>query len=122
MAGIEIIRLSDAIGAEIRGVDLSRELDPDRVAAITHAWHAHQIVLFHIFAGKFLGNVHQRPDHAHEAQIGPEDGGAVASVDVLAVGVVLAWLALALPSVAAETTMLATASRCIPVRISLKAH
>ena len=46
MAGIEIIRLSDAIGAEIRGVDLSRELDAATVAAVTDAWHAHQIILF----------------------------------------------------------------------------
>ena len=29
MAGIEVDVLSDAIGAEIRGVDLSRELDRD---------------------------------------------------------------------------------------------
>ena len=46
MAGIEIKRLSDAIGAEIRGVDLSTELDAETVVAIKDAWHAHQIILF----------------------------------------------------------------------------
>ena len=46
MAGIEIKRLSDAIGAEIRGVDLSKALDAATVAAIEDAWHAHQIILF----------------------------------------------------------------------------
>lgn len=46
MAGIEIKRLSDAIGAEVRGVDLSTELNAETVVAIKDAWHAHQIILF----------------------------------------------------------------------------
>ena len=46
MSKIEINRLSDAIGAEIRGIDLSQELDGETVAAILDAWHEHQIILF----------------------------------------------------------------------------
>ena len=46
MVEIEIKRLSEAIGAEICGVDLSRELEADTAKAIESAWHAHQIILF----------------------------------------------------------------------------
>jgi len=46
MAGIEVEILSDAIGAEIRGVDLSQELHGETVAAILEAWHDHQVILF----------------------------------------------------------------------------
>ncbi|MGB0632816.1 MAG: TauD/TfdA dioxygenase family protein [Alphaproteobacteria bacterium] len=43
---LDIRPLSDAIGAEIRGVDLSKPLDDDTVAAITDAWHEHIVLLF----------------------------------------------------------------------------
>ena len=46
MSRIEVKRLLDAIGAEIRGVDLSQEPDEDTVRAIEDAWHEHQIILF----------------------------------------------------------------------------
>ena len=46
MSQIQVNRLSDAIGAEIQGVDLSDELDADTVRAIEDAWHEHQIILF----------------------------------------------------------------------------
>ena len=65
MSRIEVKRLSDAIGAEIRGVDLREELDDDTVRAIEDAWHEHQVILFRdqeisndqqrAFAGKFGG-------------------------------------------------------------------
>ena len=43
---LDIRPLSDAIGAEIRGVDLSKPLDADTVAAIKDAWHEHIVLLF----------------------------------------------------------------------------
>ena len=46
MSRIKVKRLSDAIGAEIAGVDLSQELDEETVRAIEDAWHEHQIILF----------------------------------------------------------------------------
>ncbi|MDC0033107.1 TauD/TfdA family dioxygenase [Alphaproteobacteria bacterium] len=46
MSKIEINRLSDAIGAEIRGVDLREELDAETAALLKDAWHEHQILLF----------------------------------------------------------------------------
>ena len=63
MSRIEVRRLSDALGAEIRGVDLREVLDDETVQAILDAWHEHQIILFRdqditieqqrTFAGKF---------------------------------------------------------------------
>jgi taurine dioxygenase len=46
MSKIQINRLSDAIGAEIRGVDLREELDDETVGVLLDAWHEHQILLF----------------------------------------------------------------------------
>jgi len=43
---ITVTPLADAIGAEISGVDLSRPLDAETVAAIRQAWLDHVIVLF----------------------------------------------------------------------------
>jgi taurine dioxygenase len=43
---LDIRPLSDAIGAEIRGIDLSKPLDDATVAAITDAWHEHIVLLF----------------------------------------------------------------------------
>lgn len=44
--GISVEPLSDIMGAEIRGVDLKRPLDPETVAAIEDAWHEHIVLLF----------------------------------------------------------------------------
>lgn len=44
--GIEVTPLSDALGAEIRGVDTSRPLDAETVAAVNDAWHEHIVLLF----------------------------------------------------------------------------
>lgn len=42
----EIIPLSDNLGAEIRGVDLSVPLGPATADALRDAWHAHVLLLF----------------------------------------------------------------------------
>lgn len=43
---MEIISLSSAIGAEIRGVDLSKGLDTAQASAIENAWYDHIVLLF----------------------------------------------------------------------------
>ncbi len=43
---IEVRPIAGAIGAEISGVDLSKELDDDTVAAIRRAWLDHNVVFF----------------------------------------------------------------------------
>src|SRR5580765_4639892 len=45
MARMEVIALSSALGAEIRGVDASRPIDERTFAAILDAWHRHQVIL-----------------------------------------------------------------------------
>ena len=46
MSDIEIIPLSDAIGAEIRGVDLRQPIDEPMAREIEQAWYDHVIILF----------------------------------------------------------------------------
>ena len=46
MPDIEIVPLSDAIGAEIRGVDLSNPLSEDVRKAVERAWYDNVILLF----------------------------------------------------------------------------
>ena len=41
-----ITPLSDALGAEITGIDLAAPVDDEAFGAIVHAFHAHQIVVF----------------------------------------------------------------------------
>ena len=43
---LEVVPLADAIGAEIRGVDLASELSDATVAAIRQAWLDHAVVFF----------------------------------------------------------------------------
>ena len=43
---ISVIKLHPDIGAEIRGVDLSRPLDDETVRQIKDAWHQHAVLLF----------------------------------------------------------------------------
>ena len=43
---ISVNKLHPLIGAEIRGVDLSRPLDAEAVRQIKDAWHAHTVLLF----------------------------------------------------------------------------
>jgi taurine dioxygenase len=67
---IEVIPLTTAIGAEIRGVDLRRQQDPQTVAEIRAAWMAHQVLLFrdqdvtpeeHLAFSRHFGLVEQYP-------------------------------------------------------------
>jgi taurine dioxygenase len=44
--GIEIVPLSGALGAEIRGLDLTREIDDATFAIVEKAWHDNLILLF----------------------------------------------------------------------------
>jgi len=46
MPAIGVRRLSNAIGAEITGVDLSKPVDAATVDAIRSAWHDHLVLLF----------------------------------------------------------------------------
>jgi alpha-ketoglutarate-dependent taurine dioxygenase len=43
---IEVRRIAGALGAEISGVDLSRDLDDDTVEAIRRAWLEHLVIFF----------------------------------------------------------------------------
>jgi taurine dioxygenase len=83
-AGMQIIPLSDAIGAEIIGVDLSQKLGRGTIAQIKDAWHEHIVLVFRgqklnveqhkAFASEF-GEVgkHMRPSKIRNeaAQLGP---------------------------------------------------
>lgn len=43
---IEIVPLSDALGAEVRGLDLTRDIDDASFAIIEQAWSDHLVLLF----------------------------------------------------------------------------
>ena len=45
-ATVSVTRLHPVIGAEISGVDLSRDLDDQTIAQIRDAWYAHTVLLF----------------------------------------------------------------------------
>jgi taurine dioxygenase len=62
--------LSPALGAEIVGVDLRKDLSPDTVEAVIDAWHQYLILLFRdqslteddqIRFARYFGNLQQRP-------------------------------------------------------------
>jgi len=44
---MEIRRIAGALGAEVRGVDLSKGLSEDQVAEIRRAWLEHLVIFFH---------------------------------------------------------------------------
>jgi taurine dioxygenase len=46
MTSLEIVPLSDALGAEIRGVDLSAPLDEDTARAIEDVWNENIVIVF----------------------------------------------------------------------------
>jgi taurine dioxygenase len=46
MPGIEIVPLSDALGAEIRGVNLQQGLTKETTRVVEQAWYDHLIILF----------------------------------------------------------------------------
>jgi taurine dioxygenase len=43
---VSVIKLHPVIGAEVRGVDLSRPLDPETVRQIMDTWHQHTVLVF----------------------------------------------------------------------------
>ena len=43
---MKIEPVSDAVGAKITGLDLSRELDADAIAEIKSAWLKYQVLVF----------------------------------------------------------------------------
>ena len=43
---MEVVPLGHALGAEIRGVDITDEIGDNLVAAIREAWHRHHIIVF----------------------------------------------------------------------------
>ncbi|MEQ9641924.1 MAG: TauD/TfdA family dioxygenase [Alphaproteobacteria bacterium] len=43
---IEVVRRGDALGAEVRGLDLRRPMDPDTFAAVHQAWMDHLVLVF----------------------------------------------------------------------------
>ena len=75
---LDITPISDALGAEIRGLDLAEPLDASTVAEIEDAWHEHIVLLFRDqdldedaqlrFAGQFgrLGERARPPDRRPE--------------------------------------------------------
>ena len=46
MPNIDVIPLSDAIGAEIRGLDLRQMMDAATVKSVEQAWYDHVVILF----------------------------------------------------------------------------
>jgi taurine dioxygenase len=88
-ANMEIIPLSDALGAEIRGVDLSQPLDDATASAIEAAWHEHIVLLFRdqdidenhqtAFAARF-GNVGTRARPPNRRPEGPDYNDAIMMV------------------------------------------
>ena len=43
---MKIIRLGNALGAEIRGIDIAKAPSDAEIDAIRKAWHAHHIIVF----------------------------------------------------------------------------
>jgi len=46
VSAVSVVKLHPVIGAEIRGVDLSRPLDADTLRVIKQAWYDHTVLLF----------------------------------------------------------------------------
>ncbi|MBT5455121.1 MAG: TauD/TfdA family dioxygenase, partial [Rhodospirillaceae bacterium] len=46
MTKFDIIPLSDALGAEIRGLDLREKLDAETISAVEQAWYDHIVLAF----------------------------------------------------------------------------
>lgn len=71
MPDLEILPLSDALGAEIRGVDLRKPLTQDNIGVITQAWLDHLVILFR---GQGLSYDHQRNFAAHFGEVAKRGG------------------------------------------------
>ena len=80
---ISVIKLHPDIGAEIRGVDLSRPLDEETVRQIKDAWHEHAVLLFR---DQNLGEDDQRRFASHFGPVAkrvPPKPGAPGAADAL---------------------------------------
>ncbi|MGE3711258.1 MAG: TauD/TfdA dioxygenase family protein, partial [Hyphomicrobiaceae bacterium] len=55
-ATIEVVPSGKALGAEVRGIDLSKPLDDASFKAIEDAWHAHQVI---VLPGQSIETAHQ---------------------------------------------------------------
>ena len=85
---IGVKQVNPVIGAEITGVDLSREVSPAMLAEITTALNEHHVVYFrnqhlsnedHKRFGRLFGKLHSHPIHAAKAKAAAVgDAGAVA--------------------------------------------
>jgi taurine dioxygenase len=71
---IEVIPSGGPLGAEIRGVDLSRPMTPELFAEIERAWHDHIVLLFRgqklddaqlVAFGERFGQLHPAPHHEY---------------------------------------------------------
>jgi taurine dioxygenase len=72
--GIEIVPMVGALGAEIRGPDLSRPVNSDMVAVIKQAWYQYQVILFRdqyltdddlVAFCRCFGELHLAPHHEY---------------------------------------------------------
>jgi alpha-ketoglutarate-dependent taurine dioxygenase len=80
---ISVVKLHPDIGAEIRGVDLSRQLDEETLRAIKDAWHRHAVLLFR---DQNLGEDDQRQFASHFGPVAkrvPPKPGAPGAADAL---------------------------------------
>ena len=60
---MEVVRLANALGAEIRGLDITQRLFEEEIDVIRRAWHEHHVIIFRgvdwtpdlqlVFAGRF---------------------------------------------------------------------
>ena len=68
---LQIRPLSPALGAEIRGVDVSRPLQPATFAAIRDCWHAHGVICL---PGQELGEAEQVRFGSHFGELAATQG------------------------------------------------
>lgn len=80
-AGLEVVRRHPLIGAEVRGVDLSKPLTEARRAALNALWLEHLLLIFpdspiddaaHIAFGRRFGDLELHPSLAHRGSAHPE--------------------------------------------------
>lgn len=78
---ISVEKLGDALGAEIRGVDLSRPVSDDVFEQIAAAWHEHLVLVFpdqvlsneqHIEFSRRFGTLEVHPSRKHNVEDYPE--------------------------------------------------
>ena len=43
---MEVIRLANALGAEIQDVDITAHLPEEDIESIRHIWHQHHVIVF----------------------------------------------------------------------------